>query len=125
MDECIRTCPHCGAAFSANDLVYSEEIRPIGVCLDPETRSFNYFYFNHEVPGCGTTFIIHVEALLEFVREEIPPGRLTDGTHCPGHCLDLNDSAVCNAACYYAPFRRLLQYMLEIRGIKITPSHYR
>jgi hypothetical protein len=37
MDDCIKTCPHCGAAFSVNDLVYSEEIQPIGVCLDPET----------------------------------------------------------------------------------------
>ena len=27
MDDCIKTCPHCGAAFSVNDLVYSEEIQ--------------------------------------------------------------------------------------------------
>ena len=113
----IKTCPMCGTVFFADCILRDPSVRPIGIQLDDADMSYNSYFFNHEVTGCGTTFTIQVERLRDFVAGRIPVERLSGTLQCEGHCGNVRDRAVCGQDCHYAPFRRLLHYMLEIRGL--------
>ena len=113
----IKTCPCCGTRFTTDDLMANQSITPIGLQLDEENPAFSYYYFNHDVSSCGTSFTIQVEVLSHMVssKESLPV--LTGSDLCEQRCVDLNDWSVCVQTCAHAPYRALLRKMLSARGL--------
>ncbi len=100
--------------YTAEDILYSPHIRPVGMLYDVDDLHAMYM-FQHETPDCQTSFCLDVEELREFVREPIPQEKRTLEKDCESHCVSLNDLSECKQECYFAPYRRLLLQMLAFR----------
>jgi hypothetical protein len=112
----IKKCNLCQIWFSANDIVYSPDIRPLGVAFMDDSVDKAYYFFQHMAPGCGTSFVIEADALAEFITEIIPPTQLTFSADCEGHCVRLDDLSECHQECALAPYRRFLLHMITLKS---------
>jgi len=115
----IKKCGLCQIWFDAHDIVYSPDIKPLGVAFMDELDDRAYYFFQHTVSGCGTSFVVCADDLIEFITESIPPNQLTGTENCEGHCVRLDDLQECHQQCRLAPYRRFLLHMITL---KCTPS---
>ena len=109
----VKACPTCGVEFALDQIANHPDVQPIGMQFEDTNHEFNFYYFNHACPGCGTTFLIPVLAFLPLIVEPVPDLVRTGLEDCGRHCLDVRDLANCGAPCRYAPFRR---HLLEMRA---------
>lgn len=109
----LKQCPCCGQWLTLDDFLSDVEIEPIGMSIDTEVPELNYYYFNHECAGCGTTFLVDVMVFRQCIEEPIPAEILTGSPECEGHCTRIEDLAVCANECRFAPFRRFLLKLRE------------
>lgn len=110
-------CPCCGTWFSSQDILASPAVEPLGMMRDVEDRERNLLFFNHLVPGCGSTFTIDARRFTPFLPESPPTASLADGTECQHHCTSIHDLTECGANCRWAPYRRLLLELRHQRGL--------
>jgi len=87
------------------------EFQPIGIQLDCEAFD-TFFYFNHVMPCCGTTFVIPAAWFDDYLEEEQPPELIAGSEECEGRCLDRDDCEECRQHCRNAPYRRLLKKLV-------------
>ncbi len=113
----FKQCPLCGEWFSLGDILRNPIIKPIGMLLEEADPELNFYYFNHEVPGCGTTFVIGVDELRGVTRPDLEQDRLDGADACPARCLRRLEHGPCDGTCYYAPYRRLLRQLQAIRRV--------
>ncbi len=114
----FKRCPSCLTWFSADEVMESPWIVPIGMVLESENLNMNLFYFNHSTSSCGTTFAIPVTAFQPFITHEITLEILAGSGLCELHCFTVEDRNACSQKCFYAPYRELLRKMMEARGIQ-------
>ena len=113
-EEIVKKCTLCQALMTAREIVDDPAIKPIGTAfLADETSDTHYYFFQHEIPGCGTSFVVDVEHFKQFITEPIPEKKMTLGPGCEGHCANINDLTECRQECHFAPFRRFLLKMIE------------
>jgi len=93
------------------------DIVPLGMSFTAESLETAFYYFIHNIPNCGTTFLVPVEELAEYITESIPPDRLTLTERCEEHCVSIDDLAECHQECHFAPYRRLLLKMFEAKRL--------
>ncbi|MFN8177610.1 MAG: hypothetical protein U0167_06775 [bacterium] len=118
--EPTKTCPGCGSVFTLQQILSSPDIEPIGMqFIDPDNAN-NMYYFNHQCPSCGSTFVVPVNVFLPFIAEPVPDRALTGTEVCERHCLRIDDLNQCHAPCHYAPFRRFLLRMRERRPAPVS-----
>lgn len=108
-----KTCPGCGTAFTLRQVLESPDIEPIGMQLEDSDHAWNFYYFNHRCPTCGSTFLIPVLDFLPLISEPVPDLALNGTESCERHCTRIDDLAECSAPCRYAPFRRFLLKMRD------------
>lgn len=111
----LKQCSSCGAWLSVEDIFNDPDIIPLGMCVTADNPETAYYYFIHSVPNCGSTFLIPVEELAEFISEPIPYEQLIQTERCKGQCVSLDDLEDCHQDCYFAPYRRLLLDMFEMK----------
>ena len=111
----FKQCPKCGLWLSDKMLLGGIDIEPIGMCLDEDDMDFNFYYFNHDIPDCGTTFVVRVEELRHHLSGILPAIKMTGGQLCEGRCLNIEDHEICSQGCYYAPYRVLLRLLRDNR----------
>ena len=107
--------------FSLRALLESPEVAPIGMQIEDTDHAWNYYYFNHECPSCGSTFTIPVLDFLPFISEPVPDLVLTGTETCQRHCMKIGDLMECHNACRYAPFRRFLLNLRRERAMPVAP----
>ena len=112
MSEKIKQCSTCFAWMTIEEIMYDRRIRPIGMTYDTFANKA-YFFFQHDVPGCGTSFMLNVEYLKSYIEEEIPDKVIALSEHCELHCTRISDLGACSQECRNAPYRRLLNKMVE------------
>jgi len=118
----VKKCPFCGREFSAQDILHDKDITPLGIQIEEDDPRLNFFFFTHEIDGCGTTFVVPVAAFAGCLPAS-PSSEILAGTEpCEGHCLELIDHGSCRQDCRYAPYRRLLVQMLRDRRISSAPE---
>lgn len=108
-----KRCPSCGEEFSIRDLISSREIMPLGMSSQENKPELNVFYFQHDVPQCGSTFIVPVEEFVELIEEPVPLNNFYRTHACENHCDSALALAHCDQRCVYAPYRRLLLSLLD------------
>ena len=113
--EKFKQCPSCKKWFSSDEVIHNPEIKPIGMAYLEDEKNTAYFYFQHTVPGCGSSFLIEIKDFEPFLTEDIPPVSLINSHRCGGQCVDLFDLSACDNECYYAPFRRYILKLIEIK----------
>ena len=114
-DTKLKQCSFCKTWLSAEEIVNNPNIVPLGMAFSEDDTETAYYYFVHNVPECGTTFLLPVTELESFITETIPSERLTLSECCEEHCVSLDDLAECRQECFFAPYRRLLLKMLETK----------
>jgi hypothetical protein len=112
----IKKCNLCQAWFSADDIVYSPDIKPLGVAFMDEGDDKAYYFFQHTIPACGTSFVVCADDLTAFIAESIPAEQLTFSEDCEGHCVRLDDLRECHQECRLAPYRRFLLHMITLKS---------
>ncbi len=115
MHDPVKLCPRCKTCFTLADLVEDSRVKLIGMNLDHADANLNFYYFNHETPGCGTTFAVQVEAFRKLVTEPIPRQVLRGDEACDDHCMNLLSSYDCGQDCRWAPYRRLFRRLVAIK----------
>ncbi len=110
-DKSFKQCPTCNQGFSIRDIFEDPTIRPLGLALDDSDLETNLYFLNHQIPGCGTTFIVPAVKFTAIVGEAIPEKIRTGQPDCEGHCNNMDDWRECKNDCLHAPFRRLLVRM--------------
>ncbi len=116
-DEFVKKCNVCKAMLTPQQMVDDPDVRPIGTTFfedGPDTK--HYYFFQHETPGCGTSFVIDVECFLKFIKEPIPEKIMRAQPGCGGHCASIDDLSDCDRECHFAPFRRFLLEMVAKKG---------
>nr|MBN2276476.1 hypothetical protein [candidate division Zixibacteria bacterium] len=116
MNKKVKLCPYCHAALSIDKIVRDPSIRPIGMAFHDIDSPITYYFFQHDVPGCGTSFLVNIEEFAEYVADSIGSECLARTDCCEGHCVNLEDLNECRQECRNAPFRRFLFEMIKIKG---------
>lgn len=119
MSAFVKQCPGCAATFALNDFMGNPEIDAIGMQFEDAELKNNLYYFNHECPACGSTFVVSVLEFLPLIEETVPEEVLAGLEPCEGHCTRIDDLAACGAPCRYAPFRR---FLLKLRRSVAAPA---
>ncbi len=114
-DEKIKQCKGCDQWFSADEIINDPDIRPIGMSFLANNYSRAFFFFQHESPQCGSSFLVDVTLLDRYIYEYIPELNLILTDNCAGHCVNIEDLDSCQNACHNAPYRRFLLKMIEIK----------
>lgn len=120
LDQRIKKCSLCGQWLTAHDVIYDPRVKPIGMAFMDADISTAYYFFQHNAPNCGTSFLVNVQALTPFITEAVPPENKALTECCERHCVSLDDLRACRQECYYAPFRRFLHRMIALKE-KTTP----
>lgn len=100
-------CPTCSSEITFDDVLEGRGVAAIGMLIEPDERTRVYF-FNHVVPGCGTTFTVPIEVFAPVLEEEIPSQSILGTESCEGRCVRLADLGECRQPCENAPYRRFL-----------------
>jgi hypothetical protein len=111
----MKKCPSCGQIFSLDELLSDPSIIPVGMTSDEEVELESLYYFTHDVPECGTTFTVQVTLFESVIEEPIPVESMRHGHACMGLCTHIEELALCQNNCKWAPYRRLLLLMVERR----------
>ncbi len=114
--EIVRTCPSCKKELTLDQLVNDPSIQPADMSIDTDDIENAYYYFRHKTEKCGTAFMVNVLAFAPCITETIPKERLTLTDPCERHCVNLIDLQECKQSCFFAPFRRFLIKMIELKG---------
>jgi len=114
-DDKLKECPGCGIWFSGPEIIADPYIKPVGMCFQPNEPQIAYFYFKHDLPECGASFIVPVAEFREYVHEEIPAEVKAGQGCCENHCTNIEDLALCGQDCFNAPFRKFLMRLLELK----------
>lgn len=110
-DTVCAVCPTCQAAITFEDVIAARGVAAIGMLIEPEPLTRLYF-FNHAVPGCGTTFTLPIDRF-ETVLDEPVPGESRLGSEtCEGRCVRVDDLGACSQPCENAPYRRFLMRLV-------------
>jgi hypothetical protein len=119
-DEVIKTCTCCQKKMTASEIVDDTAVRPIGMAFyEDKDANTHFYFFQHEIPECGTSFVVDVEHFKQFVSEPIPEAVLRGKPGCEGHCVNIQDLNDCRQECHFAPFRRFLLKMLVDKKAKL------
>jgi hypothetical protein len=109
----IKQCPKCTQQFSVAALLADLSVEVIGMMmLSAGGEKSRYYFFNHNCPGCETSFAVAIEHFAGVLGEDVPTVLLAGTPGCKGHCTRLDDLTLCQAACSNAPFRRFLVNVL-------------
>lgn len=111
----VKQCPYCKAPFTLDALANNPDIKLIGMSFAEDSIEWAYYFFQHEVPNCGSSFLVRVDEFRSLVHEGIPTERMTFRDCCEEHCVSISDLGNCRNECYFAPFRRLLIRMMEAK----------
>ena len=106
----------CGMRITLGTLIRGGQLSPIGMMVDPDDARFSVSCFTHDAPGCGTSFIVPVEAFAEFILGADSTAGPSDGASCERHSGKISDLAACQEECAHAPFRRFLVQVLLPRA---------
>jgi hypothetical protein len=118
-DEIVKKCTYCQMSMTARQIVDEPTVRPIGTAFfEDGGPGTHYYFFQHETPDCGTSFVVDVEHFKQFIAEPIPEKVLTLGPTCEGNCASILDLDGCGQECHFAPFRRFLFKMLAAKNAK-------
>jgi hypothetical protein len=98
--------------FSASALLADLEVQAVGMMRASDGPDESVYFFNHNCPGCGTSFTVSILDFAEFIVEEMPEANLDGTPACKGHCNRIADLSLCNAPCSNAPYRRFLVNVL-------------
>ena len=111
----VKQCPSCKASFTLDQLAHDPELKLIGMSFAEDSIECAYYFFQHEVPNCGSSFLVRVDEFRALVHEGIPNERMTFRDCCEEHCVSIKDLSDCRNECYFAPFRRLLIRMMQAK----------
>jgi len=113
-DRQLKRCPLCKEWLSGETILTDPRVHPLGMTVEPDVQLYLY-YFRHDAPHCGTTFVVPITDFTQFILEEIPPRPLAGTRCCARRCAKLEDLSDCSQPCTYAPYRRLLLWMIKQR----------
>ena len=111
-NKIIKICNMCHQQFILEELVSNPELELIGMSFNENVRTA-YYFFQHNVPHCGTSFIVDANEFKDLIPEKIPEDNLSLTDNCRQHCTNLEDLETCDRECYQAPFRRFLVHLIE------------
>jgi hypothetical protein len=95
-DEIVKKCNCCQTCLTAKQLVDDLAVKPIGTAfLKAHGPGTHYYFFQHETPDCGTSFVVDVEHFKQFITEPIPEKVLELEPSCEGHCVNIHDLSDC------------------------------
>lgn len=112
----IKRCALCDIWFTASEIITNPDIKPLGMTIMDDNIDKVYYFFQHTVPDCGTSFMVEVTELAEFITEPIPPNQITFSKSCEGRCARIDDLLECHQECRLAPFRRFLSHMITLKS---------
>jgi len=112
-NDIVKKCTLCGQDFTALDLVCNPDLKLLGMVYMPREGGKAYYFFQHDIKGCGTSIAVDIEVMSHFITEAIPITKLTLTDCCEEHCVNLKDLSVCKQDCFYAPYRRFLFKMID------------
>ena len=88
-DPIVKTCNCCQQSLTARQIVENQEVLPIGIAyLEDKNGNTHFYFFQHELPHCGTSFVVEVEHFKQFITEPIPLQILRGQEGCDGHCVN-------------------------------------
>jgi hypothetical protein len=119
----FKQCPGCRVWFSADEIIESPNIEPVGMVLEGDETPMNLYYFNHLCPTCQTTFTIPVDDFKPFIKSDQDCVVVAGSQKCEKHCFELEDCSPCRQKCFYAPYRKFLKEMMKTRGMLVTQKH--
>lgn len=117
----FKQCPCCSLWLSAKEIIESPHIEVNGIAFDEEDGDLNLFFFTHRDGSCNTTFTVPVIDFEPFITDPISLVIATGSDECGGHCTDLSDLRLCGATCRYAPYRRFLRHLINVKS-QSTPA---
>jgi len=111
-NKSVKICPYCGKEIEIAAVCGNPECEPFGLQLDYEL-SLSFYYFNHNVAHCGTTFVIPAEWFDDLLEIDPDLKLLAGSSVCEKHCLDVHDHRICSQNCRNAPHRIFMERLRE------------
>lgn len=115
-----KECPYCKTWINLDQLVNDPQIRLIGMTFADDSIECVYYFFQHDLADCGTSFVVKAEFFVDYIGEPLPTHKLTNRDCCEQHCVNLSDLAACHQECYFDPFRRFMHQMIAAKGGKAS-----
>mgnify|MGYP006971722401 CR=1 FL=1 len=110
----FKVCPSCRHVWATRgDFLSDPAVSVVGYQAHFVSLELGLFYFNHDVPECGTTLSLPAQAFLDMYAGPLFTERQTSGPNCPGHCLHDDDLEPCPRRCECAYVRTVLRQVRE------------
>lgn len=110
----FKICPMCSTQWETlDDFLNDKSLEINGYQADFQKLEDSFFYFTHNVEGCGTTMTIYAEKFFSLYAGKRYPQRKTGEKDCPGFCLDDKQLERCEAFCECAFNREILRIIKE------------
>ncbi len=111
-----KQCPYCKAQLTLDQLVNDPQLRLIGMSFVEDSIEWVFYFYQHDVSNCGTSFVVQAEEFAAYIDEPIPTTKLAQRECCEQHCVNLEDLSNCRQPCHFAPFRRFMHKMIAVKN---------
>lgn len=110
MNASFKVCPTCEYAWPDRDTFLADPcVITAGYQVNFVNLGAGFFLFNHDIPGCGTSFALEAGAFTDMHDGPIFERRRNGTDDCAGHCLHESDLDPCKEECECAYVRDVLQ----------------
>lgn len=111
-----KQCPYCKATLTLDQLVNDPQSRLIGMSFVEDSIEWVFYFYQHDVGNCGTSFVVRAEEFAPYIEEAIPSAKLALRECCEQHCVNIEDLSHCQQPCHFAPFRRFMHKMIAAKN---------
>ncbi len=96
----FKMCTKCRTEWKSRDeFLNSYDIELLGYQADCDQVTEGILLFNHNVPGCESSFGIKMRYFIDLYPGKIASGKKDSAGACRKICLNISESARCEANC--------------------------
>jgi hypothetical protein len=117
----FKRCSCCGHTWDDRDQFLSDPgLTVTGYMADFRCLENGLFLFTHDIEGCGSTLSIFAAVFVDLYSGPRHQERKALTPECPRYCIDVSQTARCDAVCECAFVREVLHVAktrLELCGV--------
>lgn len=109
----LHACSGCKKLLSAEDFLHDPNLPVIGMGYKYVNGNSVFFFFNHDIPECGTTILLEAEKLTTGMKQ-FSNQTFSDGCRCGcDFGITMDNIYACDDICDLDPYKELLKIIKQ------------
>jgi hypothetical protein len=116
LNDKIEECSGCGQWLTAEDLITGPKLHLIGMARRNDDSMRAYYFFTHDVPGCGSSLLIDAEKFIPYISEITTNNRSITCSCSNDFCVHIDELKNCGQKCFLEDYRNFFFLMLKLKA---------